>query len=79
VDLCAGRIVEKREASVVGRRSLDRSVDGVGRRVGRRRPSRRRDLHAAEDCRGEGGRTVHYRDVDAYTPVLRSSIYIHLV
>jgi hypothetical protein len=79
VDLCFGRIVEKREASVVGRRSLDGSVDGVGRRVGRRCPSRRWDLRAGEDCRGEGGRTVHYRDVDAYTTVLRSSIYIHLV
>jgi hypothetical protein len=79
VDLCAGRIVEKREVSIVGRRSLDGSVDGVGRRVGRRRPSRRRDLCAGEDYRGEGGRTMHYRDVDAYTTVLRSSIYIHLV
>jgi hypothetical protein len=34
--------------------SDDGGTDGVGRRVGRRRPSRRQDLCAGEDRGGEG-------------------------
>jgi hypothetical protein len=57
-DLRAGRIAEEREAFVVGRRSLDGGADGVGRRVGWRRPSWRRDLHAGEDRGGEGAEPI---------------------